>query len=359
MTAAPPVKKLSDPAADRRSSSAEPREFQWFKPRKRRASVYEDVTVDTQPSIHRHVLRGWPVCFKDGRGTWDDGSTMLRSTDWYDFRDPGEMWERPYYQQGAALERQVEASVQSAAEHRLFDDFTPEWAEFLRENLQVPAFIEHGLWLPTATSARDCLSDSIAECVVIEAGMKQRLAQAIVLYAMDLEPHFGEFSMPDAKKRFLTDPVWQPARRYLEELQTLTDWAETIVAVNLCFEPLVGVLVRREFGIRAAVANGDSVTPQVTVGAQLEWDWVRGWTAAFSKLVVGDAQHGSHNRDVMASWLDKWLPAARLAAQALAPLAERVPNSTISIEASIERIERDAMTYFEAAEMRDLAEGVR
>jgi len=49
------------------------------------------------------------------------------------------LWERPYYQQGAALERQIEDVMRSAADHRLFDDFTPEWVEFLRENLQVPA----------------------------------------------------------------------------------------------------------------------------------------------------------------------------------------------------------------------------
>lgn len=358
MTAAPPVKTFADPEAQRRGNESE-RHFQWYTPRKRRASIYEDVTVDTQPSIHRHVLRGWPLHFEDGRGTWDERSTALRSTDWYHFRDPGEMWERPYYQQGAALERHIEDAVRSAAEHRLFDDFTPEWVEFLRENMQVPAFIEHGLWLATATSARDCLSDSISNCVVIEAGMKQRLAQAIVLYAMDLEPHFGEFSTAAAKDRFLTDEVWQPARRYLEELFTLDDWAETIVAVNLCFEPLVGVLIRREFGIRAAIANGDSITPTVTMTSQIEWDWTRAWTADFARLVLEDEQHGAANRDVIAGWMAKWLPAARAAAHALAPLADRVPNKSISAEASLERIERDAAVYFEQAGIKDLAEAAQ
>src|SRR5947209_9958588 len=66
------------------------REFSGFEPLKRRATLYEDVTIDTQPSVHRHLTRGWPVSFEDGRGTWDEGSTALRSSDWYAFRDPGE-----------------------------------------------------------------------------------------------------------------------------------------------------------------------------------------------------------------------------------------------------------------------------
>ena len=34
-----------------------------------------------------------------------------------------------------------------------------------------------------------------------------------------------------------------------------------IVAANLCFEPVVGTLIRRELGTRAAAASGDTVTP--------------------------------------------------------------------------------------------------
>ena len=31
------------------------RAFTWYAPRRRRATLYEDVTIDTQPSIHRHL----------------------------------------------------------------------------------------------------------------------------------------------------------------------------------------------------------------------------------------------------------------------------------------------------------------
>ena len=62
---------------------------------------------------------------------WRDDSTALKSADWYAFRDPGQMWERPYYQAGTAHEQLIEGAVGPPRE-RAFDDFTPEWVEFLR-----------------------------------------------------------------------------------------------------------------------------------------------------------------------------------------------------------------------------------
>jgi ferredoxin-NADP reductase/ferredoxin len=252
------------------------REFQWFTPAGRRATLYEDVTVDTQPSIHRHLARGWPLSFADGRGTWNDASTALCCTDWFAFRDPGQQWERPFYQAAAAAEQQLEGALASAAEQGLMADFAPDWVAFLRTSLQIPAFVEHGLWFALATAARDCLSDSVATCVCLQAAHKQRSAQAIVLYAMDLEPLLGcELPIGAAREAFLRDPAWQPARRYLERLAATPDWGEVIVAANLCFEPVVGTLIRRELGTRAAAASGDTVTPVLARVATQEWEWAR------------------------------------------------------------------------------------
>ncbi len=301
------------------------REFQWFAPAGRRATLYEDVTVDTQPSIHRHLARGWPLSFADGRGTWNDASTVLRCTDWYAFRDPGQQWERPFYQAGTAVEQQLEGALASAAEQGLIADFAPDWIALMRASLQIPAFVEHGLWFALATAARDCLSDTVATCVCLQAAHKQRSAQAIVLYAMDLEPHLGcELPIAAAREAFLREPAWQPTRRYLERLAATADWGEVIVAANLCFEPVVGTLIRRELGVRAAAASGDTVTPVLARMATQEWEWARGWTVALVRFLIGDDAHGAHNRAVIDGWLGDWMAAARDAAAAVSDAAARV-----------------------------------
>jgi NAD(P)H-flavin reductase/ferredoxin len=307
------------------AAGASEREFGWFAPAGRRATLYEDVTIDTQPSIHRHLKRGWPLSFEDGRGTWNDASTALRSVDWFAFRDPGELWERAFYQIESAAEQQIDGALRSAAEQDLIGDFAPSWVDFLRANLQVPAFLEHGLWFALATAARDCLSDSIATCVCLQAACKQRSAQAIVLYAMDLEPHLGhELPMQTARESFLHDAAWQPTREYLERLAATADWGEVLVAANLCFEPTVATLVRRELGTRAAAANGDTVTPVLARVETQEWEWARTWTAALGRFVVEDPVHGADNREVIGGWVRDWLPRALAAAAALAPVAASV-----------------------------------
>ena len=292
------------------------REFAWFAPAGRRATLYEDVTVDTQPSIHRHLTRGWPLSFADGRGTWNDASTALHCEDWFAFRDPGEQWERPFYQGQSALESQLESALSSAAEQGLIADFSPDWVAFLRNALQVPAFVEHGLWFALATAARDCLSDTVATCVCLQAAMKQRSAQAIVLYAMDLEPHLGgELSTAAARETFLHDPAWQPTRRYLERLAATADWGEVVIAANLCFEPIVGTLIRRELGTRAAAAAGDTVTPVLARVATQEWEWARAWTIALTQMLMPS------NQSVIERWIADWQPRALEAAAAIAPEA--------------------------------------
>ena len=75
--------------------------------------------------------------------------------EWYAFRDPGEQWERPFYQAGTAVEQQIEGALRSAAEQGLIEDFDPEWVDFLRARLQIPAYVEHGLvrWPPPRATA--------------------------------------------------------------------------------------------------------------------------------------------------------------------------------------------------------------
>lgn len=335
----PPVKNLT--AEPKRAGDDAERRFSYFTPRKRKPSLYEEVTVDTQPSVHRHLDRGWLVSFEDGRGTWSDDSTLLRSEDWFEFRDPAGLWERPYYQAGARSEAQIEGAVKGAARERMFEDFDPAWVAFLRANLQVPAFVEHGLWLAVASTGRDCLSDTLTRAVVFQAAHKQRTAQSIVLYAMDLEPHFGDFETAAAKERWLEHPPWQPTRALVERLHATQDWAEVLFATNLCFEPLVGVMIRRELGIRAATLNRDTVTPVVARVAQSEWDWVAGWTSALSHFVLEDPTHGDRNREVIAAWLADWLPACVAAAEALGAIVEELPVG-FSVADAQERLLRDA-----------------
>ena len=100
-----------------------------------------------------------------------------------------------------------------------------------------------------------------------------------------------------------------------------------VFAANLCFEPTVATLIRRELGTRAAAAHGDIVTPVLARAETQEWEWARTWTTALARFVLADAEHGESNRAVLRGWVRDWLPEALAAAAALVPVAEAIGST--------------------------------
>lgn len=302
------------------------RQFQWVVPKGRKASIYEDITLDTQPSVHRFMTNGYFVSFPDGRGTWDDNSTALDAT-WSDFRDPNELWERPYYQQGAQCEKEIEAAVKGARSEGLLADIDPAWIEFLRRDGQVPAFFEHGVWAIATRRSRAALSDVLTHGIVLYAAMKQRQAQALVIEGMDLDEDFGDIAIEAAKARWIGEDAWQDTRRCVERMGTITDWGELIFVSGLIVEPLLGAMLRRELLLRPALASGDPITPVVARNAQREGLWWRDFAQAFTQFVLDDEEHGAANRERLQAWHEDWEPEVMAAVDALEPVFEAAPGA--------------------------------
>jgi methane monooxygenase component A beta chain/propane monooxygenase small subunit len=264
----------------------------------------------------------------------------LRVSDWFDWRDPGELWERPFYQQAAQAAREQDAAVAAARSEGLFARMSDEWRQFLQSSLQLPAFYEHGLWRALCGAARPALSDLLTHAIVLEAAMKQRQAQDLVVYAMDLEPEIGECSTEAARTRFLEEDAWQPVRALVEHVNAKPDWAERVIATNLSIEPLVGSLLRREMLLVPASLNGDPVTPVIIGNAQREWLWYRDWTSELIDFCLGDGEFGAQNREVLRGWAADWNAQADAAAEALATELERVPRSRPPAE-GLEQVRRE------------------
>lgn len=349
MSAATPPQKLH--AVDTKEDFGDRRGFTSFQPAGRRATIYEDVTIDTQPSPDRLQCRGFPTRFDDGRTSWQAESTRLRCTDWYAYRDPAAMWERTYYQIGTRFERSIEDSINVARRDGHLDRLDKAWVDWLRDNFQQLAFFDHGVWLITAVAARDGLSDSVSHCMCFQAAHKQRQAQAVVLYAMDLEDSHPALPIETAKQSWLDDEPWQAVRRVLEELRTVTDWGERIIAINLFLEPLVGTLLRRELYLKGCALIGDTILPTLLNVAQLEYQYSRDWTDALLALLLTDAEHGTANAEVLQDWTDRWLPKAREAAAALRPVFEAGPSG-LDFDAAVATTEQDLAAILDAVGLK-------
>jgi hypothetical protein len=297
----------------------------WFTPRRKKPSVYEDVTMDVAEHVDRHMKFGYQIAFSDGRPHYWD-SSAVKSTSWWDYRDPGEVWGRPFFQVAALHEREISNAKAVARSNNSYAKLDPAWTAFLNDHLQAIALMEYGLVMPMANAVRPSLGDAQLNCISFNGGYKLRHSQALALYGMELDSVLEDFGPEQGKANFLTDEAWQPARRYLERLDLVHDWVEIVVAANIIFEPLCGVLMRRELLQFAAVDYADVVTPIYAQGAQAEWTWSRQWSTAFVEHLVTDENHGTDNRAVIDGWIEDWGAMGEEALVALSGLFDRLPR---------------------------------
>jgi hypothetical protein len=292
-------------------------DFRHIIPAKRRPSQYEEVTLHTQWSPKNFAKQGWFSPSADGRPAWDDASTQLRAANWWAYRDPEQEWFRAYVEHQGKQEEAIELAVEGAKRNRLFTEMTPGWRTILAKHYAAYRYCEYGLFLCFCYVQREALSDVVATPLVFEGLDKDRHAQAIALYGMDLEEALPGFSDAEAQQVWMADPVWQPTREYVERLLACRDWGEIVIAVNLLFEPLVASLFTREFLARFAAHHGDAVTPVLLETAAADRRRNMAATVELVRFLLADTPA---NRGVIEGWLQRWAPRAVRAAQAFAPL---------------------------------------
>ena len=109
--------------------SSTSRSYNYFTPRKRRATVYEDVTVDVQPDPARHLSQGWVYAFADGPGGYPQEWTALKSSNWHEFLDPNEEWEQTIYRNNANVVRQISQNIEHGRTAHVFQAMNPRVGE--------------------------------------------------------------------------------------------------------------------------------------------------------------------------------------------------------------------------------------
>ena len=166
------------------------RDFDYITPKGRRLTEYEAVTCYTEPQSCGGGLQGPGEFYlrPDGRAVFDVDSTAMRSDDWFAFRDPNQLWQRPYYSMQSQAEKSIEAATQTAVGAGLLTSVDRAWLDGGLARSYLPfAHLEYGLFATLNPAARESLSDTLNNVLVFNATDKLRHAQAIVLLGMDLE----------------------------------------------------------------------------------------------------------------------------------------------------------------------------
>ncbi len=192
------------------------RQFMWFKPAGRRATQYEAYSVGQQSSPAQWLHVDWPLRFDDGRAPWVAESTALRSAHWGDFRDPTQMWQRPYVAQHNMQEQAIAALVPEALRDSLVDSLVPAWRDrVLGTYYAAWPFVEYGQFLCLCYAVREALSDTLTFSLAFEVSDKLRHSQDIVHFLLTLTEACPGFSDSGARSAWMSDPALVPLREMI------------------------------------------------------------------------------------------------------------------------------------------------
>jgi len=332
-------------AGAREFPDSDNRHFNYFIPKKRRQSHYEDVTVEVQPDPRHYLTQGWLYGFSDGRGGYPLDWTVLKAWGqdrpeperypgsggkgydwpahgWHEFRDPNEEWELTLYRYNANVVRQVNQNVETAKETKAFEQWSPNWVQFVAQHVGAWMHVEHGLGLYLFANAnRRAPTNMHNNAISVNSMHRIRFAQDLALYNLTLSEEIESFDGAAHIETWNSDPAWQGVRETSEQLTAIDDWCEAIFAANVIFEPLVGELFRSGLVQQAAPGNGDYVTPTV-VGAG-EYDYAQRdlrYTKAMFSLLTNDREFADHNKNYLNQWLSTWTPRCIEAARKMQPL---------------------------------------
>src|SRR5215210_3565031 len=212
------------------------RSYNYFTPRKRRATVYEDVTVDVQPDPARHLSQGWVYAFADGPGGYPQEWTALKSSNWHEFLDPNEEWEQTIYRNNANVVRQISGNLANAKAARAFQGWNRSWTKVVQNHVCAWAHAEHGIGMHVYTPAqRDAPTNMINNAMAVGALHKLRFAQDLILYNLALSEEIEGFEGSVHKQTWQEDPIWQPTRELVETLTGIRDWSEQLFALTVVF----------------------------------------------------------------------------------------------------------------------------
>jgi propane 2-monooxygenase small subunit len=325
-------------AGAREFPSSQSRTFSYFTPRKRRSTVYEDVTVDVQPDPERYLSQGWIYGFANGPGGFPQEWTALKSSNWHEFLDPNEEWEQTIYRNNANIVRQVSQNVANAKAESSFDRWNRSWIKVVERHIGAWAHAENGIGLHVYTTAqRSAPTNMINNAIAVAAAHKLRFAQDLILYNLDISDVLAGFDGSAHRSAWQEDPVWQGVRENVERLTAVRDWAEAFFATALVFEPLVGELFRSHFVMQCAAPQGDFVTPTMVGVGEADAHRDERTARQLFGMLLNDPQHARENRALLQEWLTAWIPHGINAALQLQPVWSQVSEKVVTFEDSLQR----------------------
>jgi propane monooxygenase small subunit len=315
---ATPVKSGAAGAATFAGSDS--RKYNYFAPKGRKATHYEDMTVDVQPDPKRYLLQDWIISFADGTPTYSENWTAAKSADWHVYRSIDQEWERTHYQRQSTIVGMLNNVVENGRRSGAPGRFDKAWVRVLQNHLGAFKHAEFGLGTSLMQAQRYGYTQMINNAILTNSSYKLRFAQDLTLYLGELALDIPELDLDAGKTHWLEDPVWQGTRKSIESVMGATDFLEQYFAANVIVEPLIAELFRSGFVMQLAAAQNDFMTPAVVSAAEGDYERNLANTVELFRMLVLDEQYGEANRKLFTGWAEAHGALALEAAANLQPI---------------------------------------
>ncbi len=301
-------------------AGSDSRKFNYFEPKGRKASHYEDMTLDVQPDPKRYLLQDWIISFADGTPTYSESWTAGKSSDWHKFRAVDQEWERTHYQRQSTIVGMIASVVENGRRSGAVKRFDKAWVKILQDHLGAYKHAEFGLGMATMQAQRYGYTQMINNAILTNSSYKLRFAQDLTLYIGEIGLDLDGLDQDAGKAHWLEDPVWQGVRRAIETIGGSSDYLEQYFAVNVVFEPLLGELFRSGFIMQVAASQNDFMTPAIVSAGEGDYERNLANTIELFRMLILDEQHSQANRALFEGWLAKHGAIAVEAAYQLQPI---------------------------------------
>jgi propane monooxygenase small subunit len=300
---------------------SESRKFNYFEPKGRKATHYEDMTLDVQPDPERYLLQDWIINFPDGTPTYSKDWTRAKSADWHKYRSIDQEWERTHYQRQSTICGTIQSVIENGRRSGAAARFDKSWVKVLQDHVGAYKHAEFGLGVALMQAQRYGYTQMINNAILTNSSYKLRFAQDLTLYlgevGLDID---GGIDKDAGKRHWLEDPIWQGTRRIIEEIMGSQDYLEQYVATNFVFEPLIGELFRSGFVLQMAAAHNDFITPSVVSAAESDYERNLANSVELVHTLLTDRDYSLHNKVIIGEWVEKYSKLAHTAAAQLQPI---------------------------------------
>jgi len=281
------------------------------------ATRYQEAVHDVQMTQNFHYRPTWEPELE----LFDKRRTQIVLEDFDQLLDPRQYYYAPYTIQRARQQEAQDGNFGMVEKRKLFAALSSDWIANI-ERLIVP--LRHLEW---GANTNNCHISAYAygtpfnSAALMQAMDRLGVAQYLTRLALVIQ-HNDPQVLDRAKQVWLSDPLWQPLRRLIEDAMVTKDWFELHVLQNFLLDGAIYPYAYTHFD--QAIAAHGGIAYALTTEFMRDWylESVR-WTDATIKVA---ALASPANKAVLESWIAKWEPRVH---EAIAPLA----NAALAAEA--------------------------